>query len=797
MDQKDENEPGPSNNNILYRIALNDNKAGMEGLDKEKINKIIMGATKGSRYYIHLTNVDQQVDQRIEKILQQKALLTSSQINEAQIQVDRLAMELERRRDLSRVIVHVDMDAFYASVETRDNPELKGKPMAVGTMSMLSTSNYLARRFGVRASMPGFIGKKLCPDLIIVPPDFNKYQAVCKEIRKVIAEYDPSYLPMSLDEVYMDITDHLEERLTWPEERRTYVKADNVQKDNSTEAGVVMTTETSKPEQTQCTSPVLFEDSPSFLEEQNLSPPMPDTAKLEKPMEKVIVFGTSAEEAVKELRFRIEQKTSLTASAGIAPNKRLAKVCSEKNKPNGQYTIPNDKQAVMDFVKDLPIRKVLGIGEVTEKMMNALGIKNCADLYQQRALLSLLFPETTWHNFLNISLGLGSTNLERVGGRKTMSTERTFNEISSPEEQYELCRELCKDLADDLLKEGLKVCVRVSGFISDGKPQNLITNFLCVRRPIKKISLETMDKVVQEMPAPCPQRESFFNQKRAARQQELLQSSTGKDNTIKDQTVTNPLSEVPKNDADEAKEKPDFTCPICFMKQEDWGLEGFNKHIDECLSKSPSSGYSEMPNKGEHFQRKMTANNGGHENNIHANNIKNKIVTIPSCDDLNDFIIDKNTLNAIQGNQVSEADQKACNSEILSEDVLNNIKKQADLKDINKPTMSTPPSSSGCIRDSALICPVCNIQQDTTDLTTFNRHVDICLNKGILEELKDDKKNMETIHAPAHQSGITERGSSTNKPTLRSKRPGSTPQNPASKKARTSRSSNTIKKFFK
>nr|DBA23475.1 TPA: hypothetical protein GDO54_014387 [Pyxicephalus adspersus] len=781
MDQKDENEPGPSNNNILYRIALNDNKAGMEGLDKEKINKIIMGATKGSRYYIHLTNVDQQVDQRIEKILQQKALLTSSQINEAQIQVDRLAMELERRRDLSRVIVHVDMDAFYASVETRDNPELKGKPMAVGTMSMLSTSNYLARRFGVRASMPGFIGKKLCPDLIIVPPDFNKYQAVCKEIRKVIAEYDPSYLPMSLDEVYMDITDHLEERLTWPEERRTYVKADNVQKDNSTEAGVVMTTETSKPEQTQCTSPVLFEDSPSFLEEQNLSPPMPDTAKLEKPMEKVIVFGTSAEEAVKELRFRIEQKTSLTASAGIAPNKRLAKVCSEKNKPNGQYTIPNDKQAVMDFVKDLPIRKVLGIGEVTEKMMNALGIKNCADLYQQRALLSLLFPETTWHNFLNISLGLGSTNLERVGGRKTMSTERTFNEISSPEEQYELCRELCKDLADDLLKEGLKVCVRVSGFISDGKPQNLITNFLCVRRPIKKISLETMDKVVQEMPAPCPQRESFFNQKRAARQQELLQSSTGKDNTIKDQTVTNPLSEVPKNDADEAKEKPDFTCPICFMKQEDWGLEGFNKHIDECLSKSPSSGYSEMPNKGEHFQRKMTANNGGHENNIHANNIKNKIVTIPSCDDLNDFIIDKNTLNAIQGNQVSEADQKACNSEILSEDVLNNIKKQADLKDINKPTMSTPPSSSGCIRDSALICPVCNIQQDTTDLTTFNRHVDICLNKGILEELKDDKKNMETIHAPAHQSG----------------RPGSTPQNPASKKARTSRSSNTIKKFFK
>lgn len=159
---------------------------------------------------------------------------------------------------------------------------------------------------------------------------------------------------------------------------------------------------------------------------------------------------------VKEIRFRIEQKTTLTASAGIAPNTMLAKVCSDKNKPNGQYQILPSRSAVMDFIKDLPIRKVSGIGKVTEKMLMALGIVTCTELYQQRALLSLLFSETSWHYFLHIALGLGSTDLARDGERKSMSVERTFSEISKTEEQYSLCQELCAELAHDLQKEGLK-----------------------------------------------------------------------------------------------------------------------------------------------------------------------------------------------------------------------------------------------------------------------------------------------------------------------------------------------------
>nr|KAF6366877.1 DNA polymerase kappa [Pipistrellus kuhlii] len=364
---------GNYKDDLLLRMGLNDNKAGMEGLDKEKINKIIMEATKGSRFYGNELKKEKQVNQRIENMMQQKAQITSQQLRKAQLQVDRFAMELEQSRDLNNTIVHIDMDAFYAAVEMRDNPELKDKPIAVGSSSMLSTSNYHARRFGVRAAMPGFIAKRLCPQLIIVPSNFDKYRAVSKEVKEILADYDPNFMAMSLDEAYLNITKHLQERQNWPEDKRRY-----------------------------------------FI------------------------------------------KTGHSLENGIAPNTMLAKVCSDKNKPNGQYQILPRRQAVMDFIKDLPIRKVSGIGKVTEKMLKALGITTCTELYQQRALLSLLFSESSWRYFLHISMGLGSTHLTRDGERKSMSVERTFSEISKAEEQYKLCQELCNELAQDLQKEGLK-----------------------------------------------------------------------------------------------------------------------------------------------------------------------------------------------------------------------------------------------------------------------------------------------------------------------------------------------------
>uniref|UniRef100_A0A8C7QUK5 DNA polymerase kappa n=1 Tax=Oncorhynchus mykiss TaxID=8022 RepID=A0A8C7QUK5_ONCMY len=360
---------------FLSRMALNDNKAGMEGLDRDKINKIIMKFSKGSRFYENEMKKEQQVNQRIERMMLQKAHITEQQLSKAQTQVENMTFDLERVRDLSRVIVHVDMDAFYAAVETRDCPDLKDKPMAVGSMSMLTTSNYHARKFGVRAAMPGFIAKKLCPNLVIVPTNFDKYRAVSAEVQEIFADYDPHFLPMSLDEAYLDISEHLEQRRVWPEALPC----------NTFAMGLLL----------------------------------------------VILLG-------------------------IAPNMMLAKVCSDKNKPNGQYRLPSNRQAVMVFIQDLPVRKVSGIGNVTEKMLGALGITSCIHLGQEMALLALLFSETAWHHFLEISLGLGSTHIERDGERKSMSTERTFGEMVALEEQFSLCRQLCQDLAQDLQKEALR-----------------------------------------------------------------------------------------------------------------------------------------------------------------------------------------------------------------------------------------------------------------------------------------------------------------------------------------------------
>ncbi|XP_038178463.1 DNA polymerase kappa isoform X4 [Arvicola amphibius] len=438
---------------LLLRMGLNDNKAGMEGLDKEKINKIIMDATKGSRFYGNELKKEKQVNQRIANMMQQKAQITNQQLRKAQLEVDRFAMELERNRNLNNTIVHVDMDAFYAAVEMRDNPELKDKPIAVGSMSMLATSNYHARRFGVRAALPGFIAKRLCPQLIIVPPNFDKYRAVSKEVKEILAEYDPNFMAVSLDEAYLNITQHLEERQDWPEDKRRYFSKTG----NSVEIGEPGEEADKLSKYEGSISPLLFEDSPPDLQPRgNPSQLNSEEQSNLQILQNSVVFGTSAEEVVKEIRFRIEQKTTLTASAGIAPNTMLAKVCSDKNKPNGQYQILPSREAVMDFIRDLPIRKVSGIGKVTEKMLMALGIVTCTELYQQRALLSLLFSETSWHYFLHIALGLGSTDLARDGERKSMSVERTFSEIFKTEEQYSLCQELCTELARDLQKEGLK-----------------------------------------------------------------------------------------------------------------------------------------------------------------------------------------------------------------------------------------------------------------------------------------------------------------------------------------------------
>ncbi|XP_037594103.1 DNA polymerase kappa isoform X1 [Cebus imitator] len=849
---------------LLLRMGLNDNKAGMEGLDKEKINKIIMEATKGSKFYGNELKKEKQVNQRIENMMQQKAQITSQQLRKAQLQVDRFAMELEESRNLNNTIVHIDMDAFYAAVEMRDNPELRDKPIAVGSMSMLSTSNYCARRFGVRAAMPGFIAKRLCPQLIIVPPNFDKYRAVSKEVKEILADYDPNFMAMSLDEAYLNITKHLQERQNWPEDKRRYfIKMGNsVENDNPGKEVNKLS------EDERSISPLLFEESPP-----DLQPPGDEEQNNPQILQNSVVFGTSAEEVVKEIRFRIKQKTTLTASAGIAPNTMLAKVCSDKNKPNGQYQILPDRQAVMDFIKDLPIRKVSGIGKVTEKMLKALGIITCTELYQQRALLSLLFSETSWHYFLHISLGLGSTHLTRDGERKSMSVERTFSEINKAEEQYSLCQELCSELAQDLQKEGLKgrtvtiklknvnfevktrastvssvvstaeeifaiakellkteidadfphplrlrlMGVRISSFPSEEDrkhQQRSIIGFLQAGNQTPSANgciLEKTNKDKFAKPLEVSPKKSFFDKKRSERK--WSHQDTFKCETMNEQSLqTSQLFPVLKkmNENLEISENSEncqiLTCPVCFRAQGYISLEAFNKHVDACLDGPSISENSKMFSCSHVSATKVNKKENVSSSSLYEKqddeaHPKNKEISSVDCVDLVDTIDNSSKAKSIDAlsnkhskEECSSLPSKSFNIEHCHQNSCTVSLENEDVGLLSRQE-SCQPYLCKVVTGQALVCPVCNVEQKTSDLTLFNVHVDVCLNKSVIQELRRDKVN--PVNQPKESSRNTGNSSGVQKTVTRTKRPGLMTKYSTSKKIKPSNPKLTLDTFFK
>lgn len=172
---------------------------------------MIIDASKGSSYYRKEMERTQAAK---EKAKQYKLKIDSYKKNEKLWEktvkdVKSLIKEIERDRELSRTWAHIDMDMFYAAVEIRDDPSLADKPLAVGNDSMISTANYIARKFGVRSAMPGFIARKLCPDLVFRDCNFKKYKEVSYIFREILEEYDPHFESMGLDEANLDLTNYL------------------------------------------------------------------------------------------------------------------------------------------------------------------------------------------------------------------------------------------------------------------------------------------------------------------------------------------------------------------------------------------------------------------------------------------------------------------------------------------------------------------------------------------------------------------------------------------------------------
>lgn len=840
MDKDDAKEDG-----ILSRMALNDNKAGMEGLDRDKINAIIMEASKGSRFYENELKRDQQVNQRIEKMMQQKSSITEEKLKKARLKVEKMVAEMEEHRDLRRVIVHVDMDAFYAAVEMRDCPDLKEKPMAVGSMSMLSTSNYHARKYGVRAAMPGFIAKKLCPNLVIVPTNFDKYRAVSKEVQAIFAEYDPNFQAASLDEAYLDFTQHLEQRMSWPESARTHYYSTKINNNGEAQNDPV-----NAQEDTQNLSPILFEDSPIS------SSVLTSCGSALNAGKACEVFGTSAEEAVREMRFRIEQKTNLTASAGIAPNMMLAKVCSDKNKPNGQYRLPPTRDAVMEFIQSLPVRKVPGIGKVSEKMLKALGICNCSDLGQQMALLSLLFSETAWHHFMELSMGLSSTHIPRHEERKSMSIERTFKELSKSEEQFSLCRELCEDLAEDMKKESLKgktitmklknvkfevktramtvqygvasadeifaiakdllkteienvapqqlrlrlMGVRVSAFVSGDDKKLLQKSIMGFFQQGKKDCSAPSDSLPQKL-----ERSQFLWESKKAGQEDHTASDKPKMSFFQMAQAKRLEAENAASSENGAVEKPST-----------WGT---NRHDNsETLAEEQTTQISAVYTTA---QNDISPSPEPQASTSGCGPTHSKGLTCPVCfSQINttDLTIFNNHIDRCLMGATTRGDQKSdSESEFSSENTLEQHNSEHnEMYETIQPQSSeeNPPESlkNRCIalntdvelpklcdaQSSVLVCPVCHKTQDTSDLAAFNHHVDICLNQEVLQKLEG--KNIMSVK-PASVTVTNDKVTGT-KQLLQKVTKGKTkrrdsPSSPPSKKAKGNGPRNTIDRFFR
>lgn len=249
-----------------------------------------------------------------------------------------------------RKIIHIDMDAFYASVELRERPELKDLPVVIAShhpRAVVAAASYPARVYGLRSAMSMGQARKLCPQVIVIEPDFAKYRQVSAQIHQIFQQYTSLIEPLSLDEAFLDVTENLKQ--------------------------------------------------------------IP-----------------SATEVAMRIREDIFQATGLIASAGVAPNKFLAKIASDWHKPNGICVIKPSQ--VQGFIQDLPLKKIPGVGKVTQEKLKNLNLETLGDLQQiDEALLIQHFGKYGRRLFL-YAQGIDERPVEVERERQQISKETTFDD---------------------------------------------------------------------------------------------------------------------------------------------------------------------------------------------------------------------------------------------------------------------------------------------------------------------------------------------------------------------------------
>ncbi|KAJ3128202.1 hypothetical protein HK098_004948 [Nowakowskiella sp. JEL0407] len=514
-------------NSLAHRLIVCANKAGISSStsERDRISAVIYEASKGSKFFENEQRKDAELTQKIQNLLEKAERTSKQDLTIDEREITRKLEKLDSERDLENYIIHVDMDAFYASVEELDRPELKTKPMAVGGMGMLTTANYEARKFGVRSAMPGFIAKKLCPELILIKPNFKKYQDVSVIIRDVYAIYDPNFSSMSLDEAYLNITDYLHEN----------------------------------PEKT-----------PSAVAE--------------------------------ELRNEIFARTKLTASAGIAANKMLAKICTDINKPNGQLQLPNDREKIAEFLSKTKVRKIPGVGRVTERLLTSLKIETCDDLRNNLVLLSKLLTPKIFEFLMRASIGIASTEVSDEYDRKSMGVERTFATLSTLNAQLVKLEEIAEKLAQDLEKSSLKgrtitLKLKTSNFI-------VRTRAKTASSPV--FTAEDLFKIGSQLLRSENESIGPFDLRLMGLRVTQLQSKD--DLGIEKYFATNQTADENEKNNDTHAPTLDFVCPICNYHSTTYTEKEGTIHISNCLKnqeRAPNSGANAKTKQKSTITRKL------------------------------------------------------------------------------------------------------------------------------------------------------------------------------------------------
>jgi len=251
---------------------------------------------------------------------------------------------------MSRKIIHCDADCFFAAIEMRDDPSLRGKAIAVGGQAdrrgVISTCNYEAREFGVHSAMASATAQRLCPDLIIVPGNMEAYRKASQSMREIFFDYTDLVEPLSLDEAYLDVS-----------------------------------------ECKQCRG--------------------------------------SATLIAEEIRQRIYEAIDIRVSAGVAPNKFLAKVASDWNKPNGLCVVPPDQ--VESFILPLPVKKLPGVGKVSAEKLKRVGVETCGDL-RPFTIYELNDQFGSFgQRLFDLCRGKDERKVSPSRRRKSLSVENTYN----------------------------------------------------------------------------------------------------------------------------------------------------------------------------------------------------------------------------------------------------------------------------------------------------------------------------------------------------------------------------------